>query len=135
MANLGEIIQRAAAFGVGGWFAENAICGTERYSTILRSTQIPFLPVYAANGVVLTAAAGFVNKRHWPWLARSLVYSVLGTGVEWIGCEIDRHLLSNSAQLMYNNPDALTRLTSGCVNFKRGAMWAGMGLIVEKISD
>src|SRR5213075_376133 len=110
MANMGDIISKVAAYGVGGWFAENAICGTERYSTLLRSTQIPFLPIYAANGVVLSAASNYVAK--WPWLAKGLVYSVLGSGVEWIGCQIDRHLLSKSAQLMYNNPDALTRLTS-----------------------
>jgi hypothetical protein len=132
MPNMGDIISKVAAFGVGGWFAENAICGTERYSTLLRSTQIPFLPVYAANGVVLTAASEYVSR--WPWLARGLVYAVLGSGVEWVGCQIDKHLLNNSAQLMYNNPDALARLTSGCVNFKRGAMWGGMGLIAERVA-
>jgi len=131
MANAGDILQKVAAFGVGGWFVENAICGTERYSSVLRNTRIPFLPVYAANGVVLTAAAPYVDK--WPWLARGLVYAALGTGVEWIGCQIDRHLLSGSEQMMRLNPDALMNLSSGCVNFTRSALWGGMGLVAEKI--
>lgn len=132
MANVGDIITKVTAFGVGGWFAENAICGTERYSTLLRNWQIPFLPIYAANGLVLSTASNFIKKRDWPWLARGLTYGVLGSAVEWLGCQLDRHLLSGTQQAMYGSPDALTNITSGCVNFKRAAMWGGMGLITEK---
>lgn len=131
MANAGEIISKVAAFGVAGWFAENAICGTERYSTLLRNWQIPFMPIYAVNGLVLSTASNYVSK--WPWLARGIVYGALGSGVEWAGCQIDRHLLNGTSQAMYGSPDALTNLTSGCVNFKRSALWAGMGLIAEKV--
>jgi len=131
MANVGDIIAKVAAFGVGGWFVENAICGTTRYSTLLSSAQIPFLPIYAANGVVLTAVAPYIEK--WPWLARGLTYAALGSGVEYIGCQIDRHFLSSSEQMMRVNPDTLMKLSGGCVNFTRSALWGGMGLVAEKI--
>jgi hypothetical protein len=129
MANAGDIISKVAVFGVAGWLAENAVCQQARYSTILRGAKIPFLPVYAANGVVLTAVAPWVSK--WPWVARGLVYAALGTGVEYVGCQIDRHLLDG--QQAFGSSDALANLSTGCVNFTRSALWAGMGLIAERV--
>lgn len=128
-AKVGDIIQKVAIFGVAGWFAENAICQQDRYSTVFRGVKIPFMPVYAANGIVLTAASSYISK--WPWIARGIVYSLLGTGVEWLGCQVDRQLLGGRA--MYVPPDALTQLSSGCVSFTRSAVWGGMGLIAEKV--
>lgn len=128
---VGEIIQKVAIFGVAGWLAENAICQQDRYSNVFRGAKIPFMPVYAANGVVLTAASSYIEN--WPWLARGLVYSLLGTGVEWLGCQLDRQLLGG--RVMYLPPDALAKLSSGCVSFTRSAVWGGMGLVAENIGD
>lgn len=127
--NVGEIIAKVTMFGVAGWVAENALCGQDKYSAIFRGAKIPFLPIYAANGVALTAAAPYVSK--WPILARGLAYAILGTGVEYVGCKIDRQLLSGRTW-DYGRNDALARLSEGCVNFTRSALWGGMGLIAEK---
>ena len=129
-ANVGEIIQKVAIFGTAGWLAENAVCQESRYSSLFRGAKIPFMPVYAANGLVLTAAAPYLSK--WPWLARGLVYSLLGTGVEWLGCQVDRQLLGG--RVSFGPSDALTQLSGGCVNFTRSALWGSMGLIAEKVT-
>lgn len=125
----GEIVQKIALFGVGGWFAENALCQQDRYSSLFRGTRIPFMPIYAANGLILTAVSDYLSK--WPTLARGLVYAVLGTGVEWAGCRLDRWLLDGRSMVLGN--DALTQLSSGCVNFQRAVLWGGLGLVAEKM--
>ena len=129
-SNVGDIIAKVTMFGVAGWVAENALCGQDRYSAIFRGAKIPFLPIYAANGVALTAAAPYVSK--WPILARGLAYSILGSAVEYVGCRIDRQLLGGQTG-DYGRNDALARLSEGCVNFTRSALWGGMGLIAEKV--
>ncbi len=113
--NIGDIVQKMALFGVGGWVAENALCEQDRYSSVFRGAKIPFMPVYAANGVALTAIAPFVD-----------------TMVEFAGCYIDRSVLGGKAG-SFGSVDALTRLSDGCVNFTRSALWGGMGLIAEKM--
>ena len=128
---VGELIQKVAIFGTAGWLAENAVCQENRYSLLFRGAKIPFMPVYAANGLVLTAASSYISS--WPWLARGLVYSILGTGVEWLGCQVDRQLLGG--RVNFGPADGLTQLTGGCVNFTRSALWAGVGLIAEKVAD
>ena len=129
-SNVGEIIAKVTMFGVAGWVAENALCETDRYSAIFRGAKIPFMPIWAANGVALTAVSPYVSK--WPALARGLAYSILGTAVEYAGCQIDRKLLGGHAQ-SYGSSEALSRLSDGCVSFTRSAMWAGVGLIAEKV--
>src|SRR5579863_10186150 len=106
--NVGEIITKVAAFGVAGWALENALCG-DRYSSLFRGQKVPFLPIYAANGVALTAAAPYVSN--WPTLGRGLAYAALGTAVEYVGCQIDRKLLSQHESFVpgYGGPDALAR--------------------------
>ena len=131
MANVGDIISKVAVFGVAGWLAENAICQQDRYSAIFRGAKIPFMPIYAVNGVALTAVAPYVSR--WPTLARGLAYSLLGTGIEWVGCQIDRKLLS-SQSWDYGRGDALANVTLGCVSFTRSVLWGGMGLVAEKVA-
>jgi uncharacterized membrane protein len=128
--NIGDIVQKMALFGVGGWVAENALCEQDRYSSVFQGAKIPFMPVYAVNGVVLTAVAPYVDN--WPILARGFAYGILGTLVEYAGCQIDRRVLSGKAG-SFGSTDALTRLSEGCVNFTRSALWGGMGLIAEKL--
>ena len=129
--NVGEIIAKVTMFGVAGWVAENALCGQDRYSAIFRGAKVPFIPVYAANGVALTAAAPYLAR--WPTLARGLAYSVLGTVVEYAGCQIDRKLLSGPSW-DYGRSDFLSRGSQGCVSVMRSALWGGMGLLAEKVA-
>ena len=130
--HVGEVISKVALFGAAGWVAENALCQQERYSSVFRGAKIPFMPVYAVNGIVLTAVSSAVKKWDWPGLARFLTYAVVGTGVEWTGCWLDKQVLGGTAT-NFGSIDALTRLSEGCVNFTRSALWGGMGLIAEKV--
>jgi uncharacterized membrane protein len=135
MANVGDIITKVTMFGVAGWLAENALCqqGDQyRYSALFRNAKIPFMPIYAVNGVALTAVAPYVSK--WPTLARGLAYSVLGTVVEFVGCQIDRKVLGGTPAWDYGRGEALANVSGGCVSFTRSALWGGMGLIAEKVT-
>lgn len=125
----GEIIAKVAMFGVAGWVAENAMCDTDRYSALFRGHKVPFLPVYAAGGLAVTAAAPHID--HWPTIARGLAYAILGTAVEYAGCQIDRKLLE-ARSWDYGRRDALARSSEGCVNFTHSALWGGLGLVAEK---
>lgn len=130
--NVGEIVSRTALFGIAGWVFENALCG-ERNSSLFGGAKVPFLPIYAANGVALTAASTFV--KNWPAFGKGLAYAALGTTIEYIGCQLDRKILEQRTSF---NPrgfiadDALFRASGGCVNFTRSALWGGFGLIAEK---
>lgn len=135
--SVGEIISKATMFGVGGWVVENGLCQQDRYSAIFRGIKIPFLPMYAVNGVVLTRMAdSFISK--WPVLARGLAYSLVGSVVEYAGCQIDRHLLGGHSWTQGGTSRdgfgaELTRVTGGCVSLSRSALWAGVGFIAEKL--
>jgi uncharacterized membrane protein len=129
--NIGDIIARATMFGIAGWVVENALCPEDRYSAVFRGHKVPFLPVYAAGGVVMTGAAPYVAK--WPVLARGLSYAVLGTAVEYLGCKIDREIL-HARSWDYGRRDALARSSEGCVNFAHSALWGGLGLVAEKFT-
>lgn len=130
--NVGELVSKTALFGIAGWVLENGLCG-ERYSALFRGSKVPFLPVYAANGVVLTAAAPYVSN--WPTFGKGMAYATLGTAVEYLGCQIDRKLLAQRASFNsggFGAPDALAGASEGCVNFTRAALWGGLGIVAEK---
>lgn len=129
--NVGELVSKTALFGIAGWVLENAL-GGDRYSTLFRGAKVPFLPVYAANGVVLTTAAPFLTS--WPVFGKGLAYATLGTAVEYIGCQMDRKLLEQRSSFSYGGTDALARSSEGCVNFTRAALWGGLGLVAEKFT-
>jgi uncharacterized membrane protein len=129
--NVGDLLARATLFGIAGWVAENALCNEDRYSSVFQGHKVPFLPVYAAGGVAMTAVSPYIDK--WPTIARGLSYAVIGTAVEYVGCKIDRQLL-HSRSWDYGQRDALARASEGCVNFAHSALWGGLGLIAEKFS-
>jgi uncharacterized membrane protein len=126
----GDIMAKAAMFGVAGWVAENAICG-DRYSALFRGHKVPFLPTYAAGGLAITTASPYVAQ--WPTLARAFSYAILGTAVEYVGCRIDREVLRVRPR-DYGRGDALARSSEGCVNFTHAALWGGLGLVAEKFT-
>ena len=133
MANVGQFIQKVTLFGGAGWLAENALCAQDqyRYSSLFRGIKIPFMPIYAVNGVALTALAPYISK--WPTFTRGLMYSLLGTTVEWMSCQIDRKLLGGRPSWDYGRSEPLAVATDGCVSFTRSLMWAGVGLVAEKV--
>ena len=130
-SSVAEIFAKAAMFGVAGWVAENALCREDRYSAIFRGHKVPFLPVYAAGGLAVTTAAPYVAK--WPTLARGFTYAILGSAIEYVGCQIDRDWLK-ARSWDYSNRDALARSSEGCLNFAHSALWGGLGLIAEKFT-
>lgn len=131
--NTGEIVSKAAAFGLVGWVLENALCG-DRYSSAFLGHKVPWLPLYAANGIALTSVAPYLSS--WPIFGRGLAYAALGTAVEYVGCQVDRKLLSQRAGVygggFGGSPDALFQASGGCVNFTRSVLWGGLGLVAEK---
>ena len=128
-SNIGDTLAKATAFGVAGWVAENALGDHDRYSALFRGARIPFLPVYAFGGIVMTTAAPHIHT--WPTVARGLAYAILGTAVEYAGCKLDRELL-HARSWDYGQRDALARSSDGCLNFAHAALWGGLGLIAEK---
>lgn len=129
--NVGEIVSKTALFGIAGWVLENGLCG-DRYSAMFQGSKVPFLPVYAANGVALTAAAPYVSS--WPTFGKGMAYATIGTAVEYIGCQINRKILAQRAAFSpgFGSPDALAGASGGCVNFTRAALWGGLGIVAEK---
>lgn len=127
--NVGDLLSRGVMFGVAGWVVENAFCGQDRYSSVFRGARVPFLPIYAANGLALTGMAPFVSK--WPTLARGLSYATVGSLVEYVGYRLDRELLKDAAP-GFGQSDSLARATDGGVNFTRAALWGGLGVVAEK---
>ena len=133
MANVGEFVQKIALFGAAGWLAENALCAQDqyRYSSLFRGLKIPFMPIYAVNGVALSTMAPWISK--WPTIARGLSYAAVGTTIEWLSCQIDRKMLGGRPTWNYGSNEALAVATGGCVSFTRSALWAGTGLLAEKV--
>lgn len=128
-SNVGDIVTKVAVFGVAGWALENALCG-DRYSSLFRGQKVPFLPIYAVNGVALTMASPHISS--WPTLGRGLAYAALGTAIEYVGCQVDRRFLALQSSSHFDGSDALARMSEGCVNFTRSALWGGLGLVAEK---
>src|ERR1700674_844053 len=85
------VVAKAALFGVGGWAGENLLFGP-RYSPVFQGHKVPLLPVYAAGGLAMIAAAPHVAR--WPVLARGVLYSAIGTAIEYAGCQLDREVFA-----------------------------------------
>src|SRR5271154_3188384 len=96
-----EFAAKTALFGVGGWALENAAFGP-RYSAVWRRAHIPFLPVYAVGGATILATAPYLKSHNLPWYVRIPIYAAMLSGVEYIGCQIDRKLL-NACSWDYTN--------------------------------
>lgn len=124
------VVAKTALFGVAGWAAENALFGP-RYSALFQGRRVPFLPIYAAGGLAVTAVAPHVAG--WPALARGALYAALGTAVEYVGCRLDREAL-DARSWDYGEVDGLAVKTDGCLSWKHAALWGGLGFLVEAIS-
>ena len=121
------VVVKTTLFGVAGWAGENVLFGP-RYSPVFQGRHVPFLPVYAAGGLTMMAAASHVAK--WPVLARAAVYAALGTAIEYAGCQLDRKVF-DARSWDYGARDGLAISTDGCLSWKHTALWGGLGLVAE----
>lgn len=129
--SLPSIAGKSAAFGIGGWAAENLLFGP-RYSAIFQGAHVPFLPIYAIGGLAISAAQPKLSK--FSAIGRGVGYAAIGALVEFLGCQVDRELMK-SAAWNYGQHDALARATEGCVDWQHTALWGVMGLVAEKIAE
>jgi len=125
------VIAKTALFGFAGWAAENIAADEPRYSSMFAGRHVPFLPIYAAGGLAVLAAAPSLEGRG--VFTRALVYGALGTAIEYIGCQIDRQVF-DSRSWDYGTVDGLAKATDGCINWKHTALWSGLGLLAEKFA-
>jgi len=123
------VVGKAALFGFVGWAAENVLF-KDRYSAMWQGKHVPWLPSYAIGGLVITGVEPYIKD--WPMPIRAISYALLGTGVEWVGCQIDRHLL-DAHSWDYGESDHLARATSGCVDWKHTAIWGVLGMLTESV--
>jgi uncharacterized membrane protein len=128
-----ELLGGAALFGVVGWGLENALASAEdapaRYSAAFGGKHIPFLPVYAAGGATVLALAPTLKAQNLPWFVRGAIYSGVLTGVEFLGCQLDRHRMG--ARSWDYGKDAPAE---GCIDLKHAVMWGALGLIAEQFA-
>jgi len=125
------LVAKTALFGVAGWAAENLASDQPRYSSMFAGRHVPFLPIYAAGGLGVLAAAPHLADRG--VLTRALIYAAIGTAVEYAGCRLDREVF-NSQSWNYGKVDGLAAATEGCLSWKHTALWGGLGLLIEKFA-
>ncbi len=124
------VVAKAALFGAAGWAAENILYGP-RYSSVFQGHKVPFLPVYAAGGLAVIAAARPLSGK--PILLRALAYAALGTAIEYAGCHLDRRVFGGRSW-DYGKLDGLADSTDGCISWRHTALWGGLGLLAEKFT-
>ncbi len=124
------VVAKTALFGVAGWAGENVLFGP-RYSPVFQGHRVPFLPVYAAGGLAMMAAAPHVAG--WSMLARAAVYAAIGTSIEYAGCRLDREVFE-ARSWDYGQLDGLADSTDGCISWRHTALWGVLGLVVEKVA-
>ena len=123
------VVAKAGLFGLAGWAGENLLYGP-RYSPVFQGHKVPFLPVYAAGGLAMIAAARPLAGKN--MLLRALTYAVLGTAIEYAGCQLDRKVFE-SRSWDYGKLDGLADTTDGCISWRHAALWGGLGLVAEKL--
>jgi hypothetical protein len=124
------LAKKAAAYGVGGWMLENTFWGPH-YSAIFAGVAVPILPVYAAGGLAVGAAAPRLKAAGLPWWGRALAYAAGLSALEYVGCRIDRDVLGSCAWDYAGN--RCLAPARGCVDLKHAIAWGALGLAVEKL--
>lgn len=124
-----ELAANTALFGIGGWALENAIYGP-RFSAVFGRAKVPFLPVYAVGGATILLTKPHLKKI--PWILRVPIYTALLTGIEFVGCQIDRRVLG-ACSWDYTNAGCAHAL-DGCVNVSHSLLWGALGVFVEAIA-
>jgi uncharacterized membrane protein len=125
-----KVVAKAALFGMAGWAGENLLYGP-RYSEVFGGHKVPFLPVYAAGGLAVIALAPHLAGK--PVLFRALVYSAVGTAIEYVGCQLDRDTFEGRSW-DYGKIDGLAKSTDGCISWRHSALWGALSLLAEKFA-
>lgn len=108
------------ASGIAGWIGENVICSKPRYSQVFGGARIPFLPVYAIGGAIVTAVAPEITDM--PLLARGVVYAGLLSGVEMVAGYADR--VTGHRSWDYDGKTS---------DLGHAALWGAIGLGLEEL--
>lgn len=124
-----EFAGKAALYGVGGWALENMLFGP-RFSVVFGRAPIPFLPIYAAGGAALMLAQPHLQRV--PWLLRFPIYGALLSGVEYMGCLVDRKLFG-ACSWDYSQ-QSCARTYQGCIDLQHAIVWGALGLLADGIS-
>lgn len=124
------VVAKAALFGVAGWVGENILFGP-RYSPVFQGHKVPLLPVYAAGGLAVIAAAPRLAGK--PLLFRAIVYAAMGTAIEYAGCQLDRKVFDGRSW-DYGEIDGLAERTDGCISWRHTALWGGLSLLAERFA-
>jgi len=131
---VGELALRSTLFGVGGWAVENALYERERglyFSPIFNGVHVPLLPAYVAGGAAVTVLAPYLQARL-PWFLRIPIYAVVLSGIEFVGCQVDRRLL-NACSWDYSK-QSCAQPEEGCVNLDHAVAWGALGFLAEGIN-
>lgn len=128
---VGAVLAKGALFGSAGWAVENMVGNGPRYSSVFGGREVPFLPIYAIGGLTMLAAAPHLATSH--LLVKALAYAVIGTAVEYVGCQLDRRVFDSKAWDS-GTIDGLAAATDGCLSWKHTALWSGLGLLAEKFA-
>lgn len=123
-----EFAANTTLFGVGGWALENALYGP-RFSAMFGGAQVPILPIYAVGGATLLLARPLLQKL--PWILRVPIYAGILTGVEFAGCQFDRHVLK-ACSWDYTN-QACANTLQGCIDPNHSLVWGVLGILVDGI--
>ena len=138
--SMAKIVPAAAALGVAGFALENVFFGA-RYSNLFGGAHVPFLPIYAFGGAVALVAAPHLKNADLPWYARAAAYGVLLSGVEWVGCRVDRDALKGcawdySGQEKEKEKEKECRDPArGCIDLPHFVLWGILGLVVEQMGE
>jgi hypothetical protein len=73
LTELATIALAGVASGFGGWLLEWAFRGRPGYSVAFGGARVPFLPVYAVGGAMVSALAPELSGLSWP--ARGAAYA------------------------------------------------------------
>ena len=123
-----ELAANTALFGFGGWTLENALFGP-RFSVVFGDAKVPVLPVYAIGGAAILLTKPHLRKI--PWILRVPIYTALLSGIEFVGCQVDRKLFG-ACSWDYSNAGCANAL-EGCIDLGHGLLWGALGVLVEGI--
>lgn len=123
MTTAKHIIGTAILAGFGGWAAENVLFtkpGEYRYSSLIPG--IPFLPVYALGGALMSVATPAVKKSGVGVIGRFAIYGALLTGIEGAAGYLERW--EGRKTWDYQGDP---------IDLQHAALWGALGLISENI--
>ena len=134
----------ATAFAGAGWALENVSSlfgegrSEKRYSALWGGRKIPLLPVYAFGGLAVLATAPTLKEARVPWMGRAAIYGAMLSGIEYVGCRVDRDVLGACSWNYASSGTSSSKKCGrgeGCVDLKHALLWAALGLALESLTE